>query len=151
MRRFRFSLQTALDQALRLEEEASLTLAAAQAEQARQERVIAALEEQADAAARALTALQQSGELDLPRVTAQRLHLEDTWSQLAEQRLALAELIRKVEECRAHVVECMKKREVLERLKELHAETHRREALAEEGRMLDEVASARYSRREVKA
>ncbi len=145
MRKFQFRLQAALDQALRLEEQAALALAELTAQQLREAQTLENLLALSAQLARDLNA-QQTGEVDLAEVQAQRHYLEHTWTRLAEQRQLLDDLEQRTALQREHLVQLMQKREVLARLKETQARQHEQEAQAAESQGLDEIGTLSYAR-----
>lgn len=146
MRRFRFRLQVALDHAARLEESAKLALAAAMAERAEQARALEGLLGDRDRVGEELLA-RQTGALDLPELERLRAHLEELCNRIAEQRQAIADSDRVIETRRDQLVDCMKRRQVLERLRSIQLTQHRQRELALETKELDDIAAMRHNRR----
>jgi len=150
MRKFRFRLQTALDQASRLEEAAKIDLAAALNRSARAQEALASLLTRRREIGETLLAC-QSGHLDLEEIRRLREHLEQVCAGIADQRLVVAEIQAQVEQRRLDLVERMKKRQVLERLRATRWSEHYRRETAAEAKALDDLANARYARRSLEA
>jgi flagellar FliJ protein len=71
------------------------------------------------------------------------LRLDNTKEQILKET-ALAEL--KVEEAREAFLEASRERKVLDKLKEKRQKEHRKKALADETKALDEISAAAYAR-----
>lgn len=145
MAAFRFRLQAALDRAVHLEDQASLALSELLADQERQQRELETQLAQAERASRHLSA-QQLGVLDLPAVHSRRLHLEQTWARVAEQRLQLEDTKARLVAQQELLLRLRQEREKLERLREEQFTAHLQEALAQEGRELEELSRLVFSR-----
>ncbi len=148
MKKFEFRLQAALDHAQRLEEEASLALAALESKrQSAQQQLSELLELSARLAEELKEA--QTGALEMVEVQARRGHLEHAWNLIAEQRQLLQELETAITQQRELLVGLMQKRQVLSRLRETHALQHHRERMALELLAQDEASTMKYSRRQL--
>jgi len=148
MRKFHFRLQPALDQAQRLEDDASLKLAALESERIRENERLAELLSLCERLSHQLKTA-QSGEVELNEVRSRRIHLEHAWNRAAEIKQSIGELDQKIAENRERLVKLMQKRQLLDRLKDTHASQHRQEMMSLELMAQDEVATMRYARRQL--
>lgn len=143
MRRFRFGLEKLLELRAYAEREAEMALARAVGEKVAIEKRIEALaQERAETAAYRFSAGRSAAEMRNAELYL--IRLERTKEALLEAA-ARAELA--VEAARAAFDEARRERKVLDRLKDKKLAEHRKERLAEDVRVADEISSGAPARR----
>ena len=147
MRKFSFRLQSALDHARHEEDEAAQKLAALEAERREQERRLEEMTAFCESLATELNRA-QTGELAVAELRARRAHLEDVRNRCAELQDSLRAQGAAISEQRDRVVAYMKRRQVLERLRDMKQAEHQQEMLWLELGQQDELSTAKFSRRQ---
>jgi len=137
---FRFSLQQVLEYRIRIEEQAKVRLARAQAEHLEAERRLRALQDQLAEQERCL----YEGNRDVLERWLIEHYVRGLRDDIARTFRLLHELAQAVERARADLVDKAKDRKVLDKLREKQAARHAYEERLEERRIYDETASLRH-------
>lgn len=139
MKRFRFRLQTVLDQRRAVEEQRQQAFA--REAQARARLLARAAELEAESLEeRGEMARQLAGPLDLPRILRSLKFLGGQAQRLRRTAAAQREIEVKLEPLREDLVQAMRARRVLELLEERQRRAYYQEASRQEQKLLDEVA-----------
>ena len=146
MRKFRFSLQAPLDHAGHVEEQLKLELGRL-LERLRTERdklqnyVRRRMQQQAR------LSQECEGALDLEQIRRRQRHIDALADAVERQKLAVAAAQQAVNRKREELVAAMKRRKVLERLRDRRAAEHNREMQRIEQKLADEIAASHHPRR----
>ncbi|NIM06543.1 MAG: flagellar export protein FliJ [Armatimonadetes bacterium] len=146
MRKFRFRLQTVLRHAERQEQRLKLELARLQ-EKRDEERARMDLLIEIRARTRGELLSRPGSTVDLDKIEALRRHLEDLSEKIDEQRALLARMEGEVADKTLEVIEAMKKRQMLEKLREREQREHHITLSRLEAKMLDDLAMPRHAAR----
>lgn len=146
MKRFKFRLQTLLDQRQAREEELLRELSAIRSEQQRELTKLQRLQEISDSAYNKLDAMLGESQIDPVYVRQLEEFARACLDDIDSQNYVLEEISERVRMKMAEVVEAMKQRKVLESLKEKQETEHKLSELQAEQRQLDEISSLRYAR-----
>jgi len=143
MRKFRFRLQSVLRVAEREEQRLKLELARLQEKkQEEQARLQALMEARSQARKELLT--KPGSTVDLDKVETLRRHLEDLSEKIIEQRENLARAEAEVADKTLELIEAMKKRQILEKLKEREEREHYITLSRLEAKILDDMNMPRH-------
>lgn len=145
MKRFTFRLQVVLDRAKDEEDVLLKAMAQEQAALARKEQEMAEQATRRRDTLSAMTEKQRTG-CDVWELQQYRLHLDALATRLAQLDQECAAQAQRVEQARARVVEAMRKRQVLEKLREKQLTAYQRECDREELRNMEETTLPRLSR-----
>lgn len=145
MKKFRFKLQTVLDQRKAREDRLQIELVEVLGEEAREASRLAALLQQLD---EALGTVRAAIEDNKP---ANELAAADEYAKCLRddvkvQQLTIRAVRTRVEAKRAEVVEAMKERKVLEALRDKQEREHVAGQMRIEQNEMDDIASVRYAR-----
>lgn len=145
MKKFRFRLQTVLDQRKAKEERLQIELAEVLREEAQESAKLAELLEKLDDA---VAAVQSALESNKPanEIAAADEYAKCVRDDVKVQQLTVRAVRARVEAKRAEVVEAMKERKVLEALRDKQEREHLDAQMRVEQNQLDDVASVRYAR-----
>lgn len=146
MTSFRFRLQPVLDHRRRVEEQAQLEHAQAEAARQREEGALAGLRHAEESAFEELERQRFTGVLDVEALQLGMGYLDVLKLQIQRQEGIVTRVCEHVDARREHLVACMQERRVLDRLREkqlaaFSAEQNRLEAAA-----ADEIVVMRYGR-----
>ncbi len=136
LRRFQFRLQPALSYRQQLEDQRRVELARLDAECVRLREQVHELERLREWA---LEVTERRARLDMDAERRRSEYLEALTQDLRLRRAELEEVERTATLKRQEVLAASQARRVLERLKEIRQEEHRKEALHEEQRLLDDL------------
>jgi len=145
---FQFHLQPVLDYKQRVEEQRQLELFQVQQELHREEQRLAWLREQEQLTINTLARAIRQGPLDLVAWRLGHLYLDAVHQRIEQQRLVIRRVEEEVEERRQRLVQAMQERQVLARLKANRKRGWQREQDLREGRLLDELGTIGYRRRQ---
>jgi flagellar protein FliJ len=145
MKRFRFRLQTALDQRKAKEERLQIELGEILREEAQEAARLADLLERLDEAVASVGAALDSN-LPANEIAAADEYAKCLRDDVKVQQLTIRAVRSRVEAKRAEVVEAMKERKVLEALRDKQEREHVAAQMRVEQNELDDVASVRYAR-----
>jgi flagellar FliJ protein len=145
MKRFRFKLQTVLDQRKAREERLQVELAEVLREEARESAKLAELLEKLDDAVASVQSALES-KLSAGEIAAADEYAKCLRDDVKVQQLTIRAVRSRVEAKRAEVVEAMKERKVLEALRDKQEREHIAAQMRIEQNQLDDVASVRYAR-----
>jgi flagellar export protein FliJ len=145
MMSFVFRLQVVLDRALRQEEEECLRLARLQDAQAVKEAAVAAKQAARRTLCADLDTLQQ-GTFDAQRLHDGHLQRDALGNEEASLRAELNEIDALVAQQQRVVAEAMRKREMLEKLRDQQREAHDREAARKDYQQMEETVLPRLAR-----
>jgi flagellar FliJ protein len=150
MKRFNFRLQVVLDRALEEEEQQLLRLAEVQQQILEARRKLDAVEEARRHQLACMTEAQQAS-FDPLEMHARTLHLEDLGEQLARCREVLAGLERRAEQVMQDVIAAMRKRQVLEKLRDKQYADYCKEAERVELQTMEEAVLPRLAREQARS
>lgn len=145
MKPFIFRLQVVLDRALEEEDRLLRQMAEAQQALAEKEQEIQRTSETRSATLQAMTDTQQRS-FDVDELTRQRLHLEGLAILLATLQEQHTLLLQRLDAARATLIESMRKRQVLEKLRDEQHAAYRKDIEAQELRHMEEVKLPRLAR-----
>ena len=145
MKRFVFRLQVVLDRALEEEQELLKELAHEQYALTRQEQAIAEFITRRHGAREEMAEKQRTG-CDVWELGQYRLHLDELANRLALLEDERKQQEARVEQARARVVEAMRKRQVLEKLREKQLNDYQETCAKEELRAMEETMLPRLER-----
>jgi flagellar export protein FliJ len=143
MRKFHFRLQPVLDQALARQQEVELELGRLREALRRELECLVRLGEARLERQRRLRAASR-GRLDLRRLEWERRDLERLVSAVAQQELITDDLQREIERTAEALVQAMRRRQMLENLRDRQHDAHRREMTRLEIRQTDELVTPRF-------
>ncbi len=147
MRRFRFDLEKLLELRAYAEREAELSLARAMGELASIESKIQALAvERTEVASQRFA--RGRGVAEIRHAEAYILRLDQTKEKLLEAAAAAALAVEKERE---KFIEASRERKIIDKLKEKRAAEHRKAALDEEMKVVDDISSGSAARKAVNA
>jgi len=145
MRKFHFRLQPVLDQALAQQRRIELELARLREALARELERLVRLGEARSARQRRVREASR-GRLDLRRLEWERRDLERLVRAIAEQEMVRADLNREIERTSEALVQAMRRRQMLEKLRDRQHDEHRREMTRLEIRQVDDLVTPRFPR-----
>jgi flagellar FliJ protein len=145
MKKFRFKLQTVLDQRQIKEDQCLAELAKARAEEAAEILKLDGLQKKLEQVCKSIkNALKES--LDVSVLERWDNYAEAARDDIKVQELTIEAVKEIVEQKRLELVEAMKGRQVLEALRDKQEQQYLKAMAAEEQASLDEMASLRYAR-----
>jgi len=145
MRKFHFRLQPVLDQALAREQEVELELGRLREALRRELESLVRLGEARLARQRRLREASR-GRLDLRRLEWERRDLERLVGEVAQQEIVTADLEREIERTAEALVQAMRRRQMLEKLRDRQRDAHHREMTRLEIRQTDELVTPRFAK-----
>jgi len=146
MRKFRFTLQAPLEHAKYVEERLTLELGRLLEHlRAEREKIESLTRRRAQQQTR--LARECEGALDLEQIRRRQRHIDALAEAIERQQAVIAAAQQAVNDKREEVVAAMKRRKVLERLRERRQQEHDREMQRQEQRSADEIAVTRHPRR----
>jgi flagellar FliJ protein len=146
MRKFRFTLQAPLEHAKYIEERLTLELGRL-LERLYTEREKLHNYVRRRAEQQACLTRECEGALDLEQVRRRQRHIDALAEAVDRQKVVIAAAQQAVERKREELVAAMKRRKVLERLRERRAQEHSQEMQRLEQKLADEIAVSHYPRR----
>lgn len=146
MRRFRFRLQSVLEYAEQVEEQRRLELAALQEKRRVAAQRLAALVISRAAVRRELIA-SPGKVLEIDKVEMVRAHLERLAEEIAQQREEIARLDHEHSAKTAEVIEAMRRRKILQKLREREEREHYLTLSRMEEKMLEDLVTPRHAAR----
>jgi len=144
MRKFQFRLQTVLRHAEKDEQRLQLELAWLKIQKQEKQSQLEALMEARETTRKEFIS-RSKGAVDLDRIMVLRQHLESLDEQIAVKQEELAQIETKVTEKTSEVIEAMKKRRILEKLREREKDAHTLALNRLEIKMLDDTTMPRYT------
>jgi len=144
MRKFQFRLQTVLRHAEKDEQRLQLELAWLKIQKQEKQSQLEALMEARETTRKEFIS-RSKGAVDLDRIMVLRQHLESLDEQIAVKQEELALAATRVEEKTSEVIEAMKKRRILEKLREREKDAHTLALNRLEIKMLDDTTMPRYT------
>lgn len=142
----KFRLQTVLDLKQRLEDAQQRELGMLTQQRLRAEEALQYLAVQEREQEEALATRVHGGRLHIDEVRSAMSYIEGVRASIAAQRDRAAELETRIHDSRMRLTEIARERNVLERLRERHAETEAVETGRRDQRAADELSSQRYAR-----
>jgi len=145
MRKFHFRLQPVLDQALAQQRRIEIELGRLRAVLSRElDRLLRLGEARSDRRRRFCDAAR--GRLDLRQLEWERRDLERLLRAVAEQEILTNDLQREIERTSEALVQAMRRRQMLENLRDRRRDDHRREMTRLEIRQADDLVTPRFHR-----
>jgi flagellar export protein FliJ len=145
MRKFSFRLQPVLDQALAHQRRIELELGRLRETLRAELEHLVRLGEARSARQRRLREASQ-GRLDLRRLEWERRDLERLAREVAQQQLVMDDLQAEIERTSDALVQAMRRRQMLENLRDRQRDEHQREMMRLEIRQTDDLVTPRFPR-----
>ncbi|MDQ1327745.1 MAG: flagellar protein FliJ [Candidatus Poribacteria bacterium] len=140
--RFKFSLETLQKYRKSIEDQRHLELASLREKQFLEEEKLCEIRD-------AQRTLQRNFQDKSGKTKVYLLYLDDLSRQSIVQRKTISELSEKVIEARDNLVEASKSKKIIEKLRDQKYEQYRQYQVKQESKVLDEIATNRFSRKDL--